>query len=490
MNRLITPSRSPRLRQPPIYTPGFAGSAITHHNPFLPTHQFMDWFTTRSNATHFEVTPIPFAALEQWHFEPATGNLRHTSGRFFSIEGINVHTNYGPVQAWSQPIINQPEIGILGIVVKEFQGVLYFLMQAKMEPGNVNLVQLAPTVQATRSNYTRVHQGARTRYLEYFVDKSRSQTLVDVLQSEQGSRFLRKRNRNMIVQVAEDIPLHDDFCWLTLGQIATLLRMDNLLNMDARTVLSCVPVGEWLRAGWAGVRRASKAHATVAPFTDALVASLAQPSQTLYPNSALVSWFTELKTRYELRVQSVGLDDVQQWHRGRRYLYHQSRRFFTVMAVAVRAGSREVTRWTQPIVKPRQQGVVAFLTRTINGVLHFLVQAKIEPGNFDTLEMAPTVQCLPSSYAHLPTEQRPPFLDYVLSAPPDQVRYMALQSEEGGRFYQKQTLSVIIEIDDRARLSLPDNYIWMTLAQLKEFIKYNNYLNVEARSLISCISLG
>ena len=46
---------------------------------------------------------------------------------------------------------------------------LHCLMQAKMEPGNVNPLQLSPTVQATRSNYTQVHRGTGTRYLEYFV---------------------------------------------------------------------------------------------------------------------------------------------------------------------------------------------------------------------------------------------------------------------------------------------------------------------------------
>jgi oxidase EvaA len=38
-------------------------------------------------------------------------------------------------------------------------------------------------------------------------------------------------------------------------------------------------------------------------------------------------------------------------------------------------------------------------------------------------------------------------------------------------------------------LELPDNYIWMTLKQLKEFIRFNNYLNIQARSLLASIEL-
>ena len=35
---------------------------------------------------------------------------------------------------------------------------------------------------------------------------------------------------------------------------------------------------------------------------------------------------------------------------------------------------------------------------------------------------------------------------------------------------------------------LPDNYIWMTLNQLNAFIKFNNYLNIQARSLLAAVS--
>src|SRR5690606_24882290 len=116
---------------------------------------------------------------------------------------------------WTQPIINQPEIGFLGIITREIEGVLYFLMQAKIEPGNVNYVQLSPTLQATKSNYTQIHHGAKPLYLDYFLKATPSQILLDQLQSEQGARFYRKRNRNIIIKVQEDLPVEDDFCWLT-----------------------------------------------------------------------------------------------------------------------------------------------------------------------------------------------------------------------------------------------------------------------------------
>jgi dTDP-4-dehydro-6-deoxy-alpha-D-glucopyranose 2,3-dehydratase len=492
--RAATLDRARALRQARVERPGladdrpsFLASALTERNLLMPTGEFPAWFAERRAAYPFSVTPVPLGQLDSWGFEPGSGNLVHTSGRFFSIEGIHVRTSYGPIREWSQPIICQPEIGLLGILVKEFDGVLHFLMQAKMEPGNINLVQLAPTVQATRSNYMRVHQGARTRYLDYFMDRSRGRVLVDVLQSEQGARFFRKRNRNIIVQVIEDVPPHDDFCWLTLAQIHALMRTDNLVNMDARTVLSCVPFAAEPQPLYRRAAGIALALPAADSFRTALIASALEASGTAHSDSELLSWFTELKTRYELSVQRIPLDQVLRWRRGRQRIFHDDRRFFTVIGVSVQADSREVLRWSQPLIKPRQEGIVTFLTKRINGVLHFLLQAKLEPGNFDILEMAPTVQCVTGSYRHVPPEERPPFLEYVLHAPPERIRFSAFQSEEGGRFYQEQNRNMIIEVEDSFPTSEPDNYIWVTLRQIKELIKYNNYLNVEARGLIACL---
>ncbi|NEE09324.1 NDP-hexose 2,3-dehydratase, partial [Streptomyces sp. SID7499] len=150
----------------------------------------------------------------------------------------------GTVTTWRQPIIKQPEVGILGLLVKEFDGVPHFLMQAKMEPGNPNLLQLSPTVQATRSNYTGAHRGAAVRYIDHFVSPEAGSVVADVLQSEHGSWFYRKSNRNMIVETTADVEPHEDFRWLTLGQLAQLLHQDDVVNMDTRTVLSAVPYAD------------------------------------------------------------------------------------------------------------------------------------------------------------------------------------------------------------------------------------------------------
>lgn len=457
----------------------FVDSAATARLHGTQGLSLLEWFRDRQSAHRFRLEQIPFDQLRKWSFHSDTGNLIHDSGRFFSIEGIHARTNWGSVPEWEQPIINQPEIGFLGFITRKMDGVLHFLVQAKMEPGNINMIQLAPTLQATRSNFTRVHEGKTPRYLEYFTDRSRSRVLVDALQSEQGARFLQKRNRNIIIEVQDDVETHEDYCWMTLGEILAALRHDNLVNMDARTVLSCIDYG-------AGDE--SNRPAPLKGTSNTMALSFRAGARSAHSNEEIISWFTEQKFNYELNVERIPLNRVRGWIRTKDEIRHEQGKYFSVIACSVEADNREVGSWTQPLVRAHQQGLIAFVVRSINGVPHFLVQAKVEPGNFDIVEMAPTVQCLTGSYESVKPEHRPPFVNYVTTAKPERMLFDTLQSEEGGRFYREANRNLIIEAHDDFPLEVPDNYIWMTARQLKEFIKYNNFVNVQARCLLSCLA--
>lgn len=458
----------------------FLASALTLNNPFMSLADFADWLEERRNATVARVDPIRFDQLERWSFHPETGDLIHDSGQFFSIVGINVKTNIGHVSNWTQPIIFQPEIGLLGIIAKEFHGVLYFLMQAKIEPGNINYVQLSPTLQATKSNYTLIHKGKAPSYLEYFAgDTSKSRILLDQLQSEQGARFLKKRNRNIIIEVYDEIEVHKDFCWLTLGQIKKLIMQSNIVNMDTRTVISGISYGDDLEE--------FDSKIPVDDWAAGLLKSTLDANHAAHEMVDLISRITYLKSMYELSVDRIPLNDVQRWRKDDVHIYHEERKYFAVIAVSIEIGNREVQKWTQPLIQSAQDGIIAFLVKRMDGVLHFLVQAKIEAGNFDIIELAPTVQCLTGNYREDKREYEVPFLSYVEEAKPQQIRYDAMQSEEGGRFYLEQNRNLIIEVGDEFPDSLPDTHMWMTLNQIKLFIRFNNYLNIEARSLIAAV---
>jgi oxidase EvaA len=464
----------------------FLKSATTSSSISGDTSFVLEWLKIQNEKINVSIEKIPFNEMNNWFFDDITGTIRHQSGLFFSIDGIRVSTNHGNISTWDQPIINQPEIGYLGFITKEFNGVLHFLVQAKIEPGNVNYVQLSPTIQATRSNYNQVHKGNKPLYLEYFQNVKPENVLLDQLQSEQGARFLMKRNRNVIISVPDEIKIYDNFIWLTLGHIKELMCYNNLINMDTRTVISGIQYGNYNENNAMLLHYfISKTNITThnADFFKSAVTSNNEVNNL----DEIIHFITKIKSKYDLFIYKIPLNVVQGWNISKTEISREDSKYFKVIGVNVTIGNREVVSWQQPMIEPAHRGICAFVCKKINGVIHFIVQAKLECGNRDIIEMAPTVQCLTGDYRS-PDSQIVPFLDYVLNATSIQIIFDTVQSEEGGRFYKEQNRNLVIMADDNFSDNLPENYIWMTLNQLYYFNRFNNYLNIQARSLIAAIT--
>ncbi|RKN11536.1 NDP-hexose 2,3-dehydratase family protein [Streptomyces radicis] len=421
-------------------------------------------------------TRVPLAELTGWHCAPGAAAFTHESGGFFAVEGLSVHAEGAAVPRWHQPIIHQPEVGILGILAREFDGTLRFLMQLKAEPGNAGGLQLSPTVQATRSNYLGLHRGRPVPYLEHFRNPDPERVLVDVRQSEQGAWFLRKHNRNMVVEATEDVPVLDGFHWLTLGQLEELLFVDDLVNMDTRTVLACLPR--------CGPPPAGADALAGDAFTAALWRSLDPRQGALHPMRSILSWLTGTRTGTRLTAERVPLTRLPGWERDGERLYHRSGRFFEIVGMRVEAAGREVGGWDQPMLAVAGTGLLALLVTRINGVLHALMHLRPEPGLRDVAELAPTVQCHVDNYDALPRAARPRFLDVVLDADPAGVRFDTRLSDEGGRFDRVGNRHLVIETE---RLPEPPSHRWMPVHQLGALVDHSGYLNVQARSLLACL---
>lgn len=449
-------------------------SALATDSEVTPFSTLDGWLAGWRAVNRLRVERVALDQMAGWRQQPHTGNLVHDSGRFFAVEGLRVRSDRHPDGAWSQPIINQPEVGVLGFLLREFDGVLHCLVQAKAEPGNINAVQLSPTVQATRSNFTRVHGGNAVPHLDRFASGGGRRVLADSIQSEQGSWFLRKRNRNLVVETCDEIAPGDDFRWLTLGQLRRLLREANTVNMDARSVLSTLTY-----------QPEPAAPDTADEFRLGLRHSLHPSARPRHPMSELRSWLADVRTSVDLAQFPIPLVAVERWRHVSDAIRHQDHRYFQVIAVDVKASSREVDQWSQPMFSPVGEALVAFVVRRIAGVHHVLVQARVEAGSMTVAEIAPTVQCTPTNYAE---GDRPEYLDLVLSAPPPSIRYDVAQSEEGGRFYRAVTRNLVVEVDDSFPVEQPERFRWMTLWQVNRMLGHTGYLNVEARSLFACLN--
>ncbi|MBT2562756.1 NDP-hexose 2,3-dehydratase family protein [Pedobacter sp. ISL-64] len=220
-------------------------------------------------------------------------------------------------------------------------------------------------------------------------------------------------------------------------------------------------------------------------FKNQLLESILTKDGDLNSFELIISWFTNLKMYASLEIKECSINQTQNWSIDDLSVSHDSGKYFEVLGVKCKVGNREMSEWYQPIIRQREEGIIGFIVKKINGIYHLLIQAKLEAGNFDVLEMAPTVQCITGSYNN--PEYNVVYLDYFLDKK-GIVHYDTLQSEEGGRFYQEQNQNIVIEIGEDELNEIHPNYIWMTVKQAKAFIKFNNYFNIEARSLLACIT--
>ena len=175
-----------------------------------------NWFTHQKKINNLSVKIVDLSKLKDWVLGKKL--IYHKSKKFFKIVGIKVFTNFYK-KNWDQPIIIQKEVGILGIIKNEIKN--EYLLQAKVEPGNKNKLQLSPTVQATKSNYTRIHGGKNVPYLNHFLKKKH---YFSINQSEQGFRYLHKFNSNILIKIKKNIKKKIIFFGLVQKKLRILLE--------------------------------------------------------------------------------------------------------------------------------------------------------------------------------------------------------------------------------------------------------------------------
>jgi oxidase EvaA len=209
--------------------------------------EIRSWFSERRNMTTMTVEDIPLRDARGWSMDPDTGDVSHDSGDFFSVHGIRVRQSASREVGeggWDQPILEQVgyDGGLLGILRKRFDGVPHYLIEAKAEPGNYEIVQMSPTLQATFSNLRRAHEGRKPRFAEVFEEPESVGGTVLYAQwlSEDGGRLHKKRNFGMLVEVGDsyDPVLTDDFIWMSMHQIKACLYEDAWVNPHIRGIIA------------------------------------------------------------------------------------------------------------------------------------------------------------------------------------------------------------------------------------------------------------
>lgn len=428
------------------------------------------WIATRRAATGAEIHPIDLSACRDWSL--ADGRIRHRLGAFFSV--IAVEYDDGQRPARSFPLIDQPEIGILGFCVTRQEGRIHWLLQAKAEPGAVGAVQVGPTVQATRSNYMRRHGGKATLYLEHFLSPDGTSPL-GLAQSEQGTRFLGKYNNNATVLLDHSIlPDHPNWRWFDADDLRSALVQDFLINTDAR---STIVSGNWslLRADAPLFRGDSALVAS--SLRAALFASMAEPSQPAV--SRAIGRLDAARRAHRAVLRQIAVDALPGWKSPSDSLAMGVGAGIACFRVMIRG--REVETWDQPFMTAAREHKARLVLADCNGIKCALLRLSAEPGFREGVQYGPTTQ------TDIPLA---PSLADIAETMPDAPILSTRQSDEGGRFMKVVTDYTLHDLGDsrlgRDLCALPD-IVAVPLSALAQLCATSGVTTNELRSAVSLL---
>lgn len=89
-------------------------SLLTTTNPFNSTAEKLSWIQQRNQDVQVNVKEVPFSEVEGW-YQGKDGSLHHDSGKFFSIEGIQVETTMDGVRLGHNLLSTSRRWGVLAL---------------------------------------------------------------------------------------------------------------------------------------------------------------------------------------------------------------------------------------------------------------------------------------------------------------------------------------------------------------------------------------
>jgi oxidase EvaA len=204
----------------------------------------------------------------------------------------------------------------------------------------------------------------------------------------------------------------------------------------------------------------------------------------------IINWFNKKREESDMIVEEIGINELDKWNvdSSSGNIKHESGGFFEVIGVkASNTFDREVGKkgWTQPMIAKNPGGILGIIMKRINGIPHYLLQAKAEPGNIGKLQLSPTLQATTSNLLKAHGGAKPLFAEYFDDGNNPKIIYAKWQSEDGGRFHLKSNYNMIVEVNKDEELEIPDSFIWITLYQIKQLMKIENFVGPHVRGIIS-----
>ena len=149
-----------------------------------------------------------------------------------------------------------------------------------------------------------------------------------------------------------------------------------------------------------------------------------------------------------------------------------------------------------------KSSLVGIIKKKFNGIPHYLLEVKAEPGNYGKLQFSPTLQVTFSNLLKAHGGRKPNYAEYFEEEPGEDGQYTDNLNEggqgknrflyrqwlpeDGGRFFRKRILFKMVELTEDKPIEMRnENFVWLTLYQIKELLKQHNLINPHVRSIIA-----
>ena len=213
----------------------------------------------------------------------------------------------------------------------------------------------------------------------------------------------------------------------------------------------------------------------------------------LFAYSSLCKKIIKIKKRDQSKVKVKSLKKLNHWNYSKKgNLENAKYDFFSIIGVELFTKNREIKKksWDQPLIKEfsNKAGILGLIRGRFDGVPHYLCQFKVEPGNYGKIHLAPTLQATFSNINRHHGGKKPDFSDYFTNTKNKKILIKKEILEDGGRFYKKRNIAIMIEINNANKIKLPSrNFLWLSLFQIRKLMKDKIIINPHIKSILSLI---
>ena len=202
-----------------------------------------------------------------------------------------------------------------------------------------------------------------------------------------------------------------------------------------------------------------------------------------------LKWYYDVKKNNKAKVKSVHLEKMKKWKYDKKkgIIKHVSGGFFKLEGKRILNAGREVNKWDQPFITQigYKGGIIGLVRANIGNIPHYLIDAKYEPGNYNNIQLSPSLQATYSNLRRLHLGQKNKVIKKYFLKNFITIRKMWV-TEDGGRLYKKRNLHWIIQYN--GEVNVPGKtFRWLTLWEINKFIQLKSFVSPHLRSILSLI---